>query len=50
MFRGYRSVPYNEQNYSEAKSQIVKMKADMGGTEILAPLKAIFEMYKPNKA
>jgi hypothetical protein len=50
MFRGYRSVPYNERNYTDAKNQIASFQADKGGTEILAPLKAIFEMYKPNKA
>jgi hypothetical protein len=35
------SVQYNEENLKIALSEISKFAADMGGTELLAPLKAI---------
>ncbi|MGB6995691.1 MAG: VIT domain-containing protein, partial [Thermoanaerobaculia bacterium] len=38
------SRPYNEDNLNKATRHIEQMDADLGGTEILSPLEAIFEL------
>ncbi len=41
-----RSVEYNEASLKTAFDQVNKFEADFGGTEILQPLQAIFELPK----
>ena len=39
---GSKSVEYNEKTMEEALKKVEKMDADLGGTEILEPLKHIY--------
>ncbi len=39
---GSKSVEYSEQTMEEALKKVEKMEADLGGTEILMPLKHIY--------
>ena len=41
------SRAYNDQSLTEASQHVKQLRADLGGTEILAPLKAVLEK-KPN--
>lgn len=50
LFEGVRSVEYNDCTFQKAFDQVATFEADYGGTEILPPLKAIFEAPKPNMA
>ena len=38
-----KCVPYNETNFKEALSYVCSIDADLGGTEILSPLKDIYK-------
>jgi uncharacterized protein with von Willebrand factor type A (vWA) domain len=40
------SVEYNDSNLDRAVKEIVTFDADMGGTEILSPIKKIFKRLK----
>jgi hypothetical protein len=46
MFKNDRSVEYNEATLKTAFEQVSTFNADYGGTEILQPLQAIFELPK----
>ena len=44
LFEQAKSVPYSEGNVQYAIDQVKKFRADLGGLDILRPLKTIFEM------
>ncbi|XP_056128574.1 von Willebrand factor A domain-containing protein 5A-like [Rhinichthys klamathensis goyatoka] len=48
-FSFYESVEYNQDTMDQAMKSVKRMKADLGGTEILQPLKYIYsQRCKPN--
>lgn len=49
LFKDKRSVEYNDKTFQQAFDAVSTFQADFGGTEILAPLEAIFKMSKPKK-
>lgn len=49
LFKGKRSVEYNEKTFQSAFDSVSEFEADFGGTEILNPLEAIFKLPKPKK-
>ena len=46
MFRGKRSVEYNDETFKFAFDKVLSFEADYGGTDIFSPLNAVFKLPK----